>query len=170
MSGESIVNKVAQSGLYTLEVDQFLPAVDIISFDLKPYLWEGLALKERDFREALASIDWSDYAHKSVAVYCSADALIPHWAYMLVAVSLAQVTDQIHFNTPGAAHEALIDKNLLAFNWDELIDRRVVVKGCGKGNPGYSVYGKIAKHLALRAKSIMFGEPCSTVPVYKRAL
>lgn len=165
---EVIVNKVANSGLITLDLEKYLPAEDTAAFDLKDHLFMGLILKEKDFREALKNLDWNVYQDKNVAVYCSADAIIPMWAYMLVTAYLQPVAKEVYAGTEEELQKHLFLKNIASINTNEFADQRVVVKGCGEVPIGSFAYTAITKILRPVAKSIMYGEPCSTVPIYKK--
>ncbi len=163
-----IVNKVAASGLITIDLEAYLPAGEMVAFDLKRYLFMELILKEKDFREALKNTDWEIYRDKNVAVVCSADAIIPVWAYMLVATYLQPYAKEIYIGTIDEMHKHLFLKNIAAIDILAFEDQRVVVKGCGDVAIGNFAYGEITKLLLPVAKTIMYGEPCSTVPVYKK--
>jgi len=165
---EVIVNKVAQSGLITLDLEAYLPKGEAITFDLKDHLFMGLILKEKDFREALKNLDWAAYKDKYVAVICSVDAIIPVWAYMLVANYLQPVAKEIYIGTEAEMNKHLVLKNIAAINLDVYKDQRIVVKGCGEVPIDNYAYAEITKLLTPVAKSIMYGEPCSTVPIYKK--
>lgn len=165
---ESIVNKVASSGLITLDLETYLPKDDLVVFDLKDYLYMELILKEKDFRETLKIANWQVYQDKYVAVTCSADAIIPVWAYMLVAVYLEPFAREVYQGTKDEFFKHLFLKNIDALNTDEFIDQRIVVKGCGDIPIDSYAYAAIALKLRPVVKSIMYGEPCSTVPVYKK--
>ena len=163
-----IVNKVANSGLITLDLETYFPKEAIVPFDLKAHLFMGLILKEKEFREALKTTDWQQYADKYVAVMCSADAIIPMWAYMLVSSYLQPVAKDIYVGTVAEMQKHLFLKSLNAIAVQEFQDQRVVVKGCGDVAIDSYAYGEITKLLVPVVKSIMYGEPCSTVPVYKK--
>jgi hypothetical protein len=164
-----IVNKVAESGLVEINLEDYYPAVPIAVFDLKDYLYMGLILKEKDFREALKNVDWSQYKDKYVAVTCSADAIVPVWAYMLVATYLQPVAKDVIHGDESFLHKTIFLKNIEHIAAADFIDKRVVVKGCGELPVGEFAYLAITKLLRPYAKSIMYGEPCSTVPIYKQA-
>ena|ERR1700694_283684 len=164
---EVVVNKVANSGLVTLDLEKYLPSGNTAVFDLKEYLFMGLILKEKDFREALKDLDWQRFAGKNVSVICSADAIIPLWAYMLVAAYLEPVAEEIYIGTEEEMHKHLFLKNIAAIRAEEFAGQRVVVKGCGEIPVGNYAYAEVTKLLRPVAKSIMYGEPCSTVPIYK---
>jgi Protein of unknown function (DUF2480) len=166
---EVFVNKVAESGIITIDLSTFFPAQEAMVFDMKDYLFMGLILKEKDFREALKKMDWSSFENKNVAVTCSADAIIPVWAYMLVATYLQPHAHDIFFGTLGALKNQQLLKNISSIEPEEYKDKRIVVKGCGEEPIGEEAYLEITKKLRPVAKSIMYGEPCSTVPIYKKA-
>lgn len=165
---DMIINKVAESGLVTLDLEEYFPKGDIAVFDLKDYLFMGLILKEKDFRAALQQLDWSQYKDKYVAVTCTADAVIPVWAYMLVSANLEPVAKEIVFGNEEELRKRVLLKNIQDINTAELADKRVVVKGCGEVPIGEFAYMEITRLLRPVAKSIMYGEPCSTVPIYKK--
>ena len=165
---EILVNKVAESGLITLNLEDWYPREEIKVFDLKDNLFMGLILKEKDFREALKQTDWSVYKDQYVAVTCSADAIIPAWAYMLVAAYLSPVAKHVFQGTPEAFRQHLIHRRLNQINPATYADQRIVVKGCGDLPVGPDAYLEITRLLQPVAKSIMYGEPCSTVPIYKK--
>jgi hypothetical protein len=162
-----IVNKVSESGLITLDLETFYPREEIVSFDLKEHLFMGLILKEKEFRSALQAIQWSDYNGKIVALHCSADAIVPLWAYMLVTSNLTGAT-RIFSGTPEEARKALFIQNIRGIDPKEYTDARVVIKGCGDLSIGEFAFVEITALLQPVVKSLMYGEPCSTVPVYKR--
>ncbi|RYD78149.1 MAG: DUF2480 family protein, partial [Sphingobacteriales bacterium] len=162
---ETFVNKVAESGIITVNLEDYFPKEEIKVFDMKDYLFMGLILKEKDFREALKTIDLSVYENKIVTLTCSADAVIPVWAYMLTASVLQPVAAQIHFGTKLQVETLLLNQKLQSVDLSAFNDQRVVVKGCGELPIAEAAYIEITKLLRPVAKSIMYGEPCSTVPV-----
>ena len=165
---ETIRNKVAESGILTLNLEEFYPKEEMVVFDLKDHLFMGLILKEKDFRTALQAMDVEPYRGKYVAVTCSADAIIPVWAYMLVASYLQPVAKDVVFGDEKTLLNTIFIKKLSAFNAQEYTDKRVVVKGCGDVEIPATAYLEITNKLRPFAKSIMYGEPCSTVPIFKR--
>ncbi len=165
---ESIINKVANSGLITLNLEDYLPKEESAVFDLKGHLFMGLILKEKDFREALKGLDWSAFQNKNVAITCTADAIIPVWAYMLVTTYLQPVATTVFVGTEEEMHKHLFLQSINEINVDEFKDQRIVVKGCGDKEVGPFAYAEITRRLLPQVKSIMYGEPCSTVPVYKK--
>ncbi len=165
---EKFINKVAESGIITIDPSTYIPVGETAVFDIKDYLFMGLILKEKDFREALKNMDWEQYRDKNVAVTCTADAIIPVWAYMLAASSLQPIAKEIVMGDEKELHRQLFLKNISSINVNDYLDKRVVIKGCGEIPIGDFVYMELTKILRPVAKSIMYGEPCSTVPVYKR--
>lgn len=165
---EAIVNKIANSGLITIDLETYLPKEAVKTFDLKDHLFMGLILKEKDFREALKNFDWSVYQDKYVNITCSADAIIPAWAYMLVVTYLNGIAKDSYVGTSEEMQKHLLIKNLAAIDVNEFAGQRIVVKGCGDKNIEAFAYAEITKVLTPVVKSIMYGEPCSTVPVYKK--
>jgi hypothetical protein len=168
MSEFEIENKVAKSGLIVIEMDDFVSDEELTAIDIKDQLWQGIALKEREFREFVAHHDWTLYAGKEVAVFCSADAIVPNWAYMLLASKLEPVVAQLFFDDPESAEKARIEKSISKLEVAHYRDARIIIKGCGKKSIHFSAYGKLTEKLLPVARTIMFGEPCSTVPIYKR--
>ncbi|MCX6208925.1 MAG: DUF2480 family protein [Bacteroidetes bacterium] len=169
MTGE-IINKVSESGIVTLDLADFYPKQEIKVFDLKDYLFMGLILKEKDYRAALQTTDWTIYQDKNVCINCSADAIIPMWAYMLAASYLQPVAVNVVFGNEQNLIETQISQAINNINIDEYTDKRIVVKGCGEVDIPASAYVAITHKLKPVAKSIMYGEPCSTVPIYKKAI
>ena len=161
-------NKVANSGLVTLDLENYVPAGEVVTFDLKDYLFMGLILKEKDYREALKGLDWSLYQDKLVALTCSADAIVPVWAFMLAVSYLEPVAKEVYMGTAEEMHKHVFLKNIQAINTADFSDQRIVVKGCGETPIGNFAYAEITRVLRPVARSIMYGEPCSTVPIYKK--
>lgn len=165
---DTIVNKVAQSGLITLDLANYIPREETAVFDLKGFLFMELILKEKDFREALKQHDWTVYNNKNVAVTCTADAIIPNWAYMLVMMYLQPVAANIVIGDMATLQRTLLLRNINTINPADYTDQRLVIKGCGDESVGDYAYAEITRLLLPVAKTIMYGEPCSTVPVYKK--
>ena len=164
---EEIVNKIAQSALLTLDLEKYFPEEKIVMFDLKSFLFMELILKEKEFRAALQSTDWNQYQDQIVGVYCSSDAIIPLWAYMLVAGYLEPVAKDVIQGDEQTVIRQLLLERIGMIDPQEFKDKRVVVKGCGEKAIGAFAYLEITKLLRPVVKSIMYGEPCSTVPIYK---
>jgi hypothetical protein len=165
---ENIVNKVAQSGLVTLDPAAFYPAGERVVYDIKDNLFHGLILKEKDFREFVKGHDWTQYQDKNVAITCTADAIVPAWAYMLLANRMAPYAREIVFGDKQVLETVLFEKSMANANLEQYRDQRVVIKGCGDTEVPVSAYVELTKRLTPIARSLMFGEPCSTVPIYKR--
>jgi hypothetical protein len=165
---ETIVNRVAESGVITINLEDYYPKEELVVFDLKDYLFMGLIVKEKDFREALKNFNWQQYENKNVAVTCTADAIIPVWAYMLVASYLQPVTKEVAVGNEKDLITNIIIKKVAAVNGEDFKDKRVVIKGCGDIQIPEVAYVEITNKLRPYAKSIMYGEACSTVPVYKK--
>lgn len=164
-----LVNKVANSSLLSIDLEKYYPVGDFITFDIKDYLFQGLMLKEKDFRAALKDINWSDYENKILLIICSADAILPLWSYMLIAAYAAPFTKTIFQGDKESFLKAHYEKEIS--NWDKEAyrDKRIVLKGCGEKSVPASAYTAAVNFLQPMVLSLFFGEPCSTVPIYKKA-
>ena len=170
MPDNEIVNKVALSTLITLNLEDYYTPGNRVALDIAPQLLGGMLLREKDFREFVKNHDWESYSGKHVAVFCSTDALIPTWAYMLVAAALQPYAAYFVIGNPDALEQSLFQQSIAAtFKPDEYKDAKVVLKGCGNIPVPAFAYTEIVRLLRPVAASVMYGEPCSTVPVYKRA-
>jgi Protein of unknown function (DUF2480) len=165
---EQIINKVATSGLVSLDLEDFYDKNERVVYDLKDNLFMGLILKEKDFREFLKTNDWSQFEGKNVAILCSEDAIIPTWAFMLLAIQLEPFAKNLVFGDLKDLENRLFQDALSKINLEEFSGKRVVVKGCGKVPVPTSAYVEITRKLKPHVQSLMFGEPCSTVPLYKK--
>lgn len=165
---ENFINKVAQSGLVTLDPATFYPQGERVIYDIKDNLFMELMLREKDFREFVKTHDWAQYAGKNVAITCSADAIVPAWAYMLLANRMAPYAREIVFGNAEVLETVLFIKEIEKMDVEQYRDQRLVIKGCGDVDVPVSAYVELTKKLTKVAKSLMFGEPCSTVPIYKR--
>lgn len=165
---ENFVNKVAMSGLITLDPASFHPNGERVLYDIKDNLYMELMLREKDFREFVKGHDWSQYAGKNVAITCTADAIVPAWAYMLLANRMAPYAADIVFGDLDALESALYQKEIAKMDVEQYRDQRIVLKGCGDIPVPTSAYVELTRVLTPVAKSLMYGEPCSTVPIYKR--
>jgi hypothetical protein len=163
-----IVNRVANSSIVTVDLADYFPEFPIAEFDLKDWLFMGLILKEKDFRERLETFDWNQYQGQAVTVYCSADAIIPFWAFMLIATKLKPIALDIAYGNREQYLSAYYQRAIHKLNPQDFTDKRVVIKGCGDKPVPVSAYMGITQLVQPNAKSIMYGEPCSTVPVYKK--
>jgi hypothetical protein len=165
---EPFINKVAESGLISLDLAQYIPNNEIVIFDIKPYLFMELILKEKDFRASLAAIDWTQFENKIVGIYCSTDAIIPMWANMLIVSSLVPYAKSVYFGDENKTRDLVLLEEIQKLDASTFTDQRVVIKGCGDIVIGESAFIAITQKLRPVVKSIMYGEPCSTVPVYKK--
>lgn len=163
-----IINKVAESALTTIDLEDYYPKGETAVFDLKDHLFMGLILKEKDFRAALQTYDWQQFRNKIVAITCTVDAIIPMWAYMLAASNLQPVAKEVVFGEEKNILQTLLFRNISHIKGEEYTDKRVVVKGCGDVAIPETAYVEITNKVRPFVKSIMYGEPCSTVPIYKR--
>ena len=165
---EEIINRVAQSALTTLNLELLLHPGERVVYDIKDNLFQGLILREKDFREFVKTHDWSQYDGKNVAIICSADAIVSTWAYMLLATKLQGHAHRYVFGDLEALEQELFQEAIAAIDAEEYRDAKVVVKGCGSIPVPTYAYVAIMQKLLPVAASIMYGEPCSTVPLYKR--
>lgn len=164
---DEIVNKVANSGLITIDLEEFYPKGERVLFDIKPLLFHELILKEKDFREFIKQHDWSSYQDKMVAITCTADAVVPTWAYMLVSIALEPFAKKIVFGNLETLEAILFSEVLQSITYSDYQDKRVVIKGCSNLPVTTNAYVELVRGLKPYVKSIMYGEPCSTVPLYK---
>lgn len=165
---EPLVNRVTNSGLVTINLEKHYPAEAIQTFDLKEFLFQGLILREKDFRAALKEHNWKQYEGKIILVQCSADAIIPVWAYMLIATYAAPLVKEIFLGNEQEFLKFHFKSFANSLNLEEYRDKRIVIKGCSDKPVPPDAYLEITKLLQPFAQSIMYGEPCSTVPVFKR--
>lgn len=166
---EPIINKVSQSGLLTIDLETFYDETQRCVFDIKEQLYMGLMLKEKEFRDFVKGNDWSQYKDCHVAIICSADAIVPTWAYMLVGSRLSGIARTVVFGNSELLEYSLFKDAIDRLEMEDYRDQRVVVKGCSKRPVPVSAYVYLTEKLTPVVKSIMYGEPCSTVPVYKKA-
>ncbi|WP_026629617.1 DUF2480 family protein [Dyadobacter alkalitolerans] len=168
METEEIVNRVAVSGIVSLDLEELYYPGERVLYDIKDNLWQGMILKEKDFREFLKAHDWTQYQGKNVAIICSEDAIVPTWAYMLLAVQMEPYANAVIFGDLNALEDKLFADAIRKLDISEFEGKRVVVKGCSKVNVPISAYVEISRLLKPIVQSLMFGEPCSTVPLYKK--
>ncbi|PSL03995.1 DUF2480 family protein [Cecembia rubra] len=162
-----IINRVANSPIITLNLEDYYREEERIVFDLKDFLFQGLILKEKDFREALKDLDWGRYEGKLVAVTCTADAIVPNWAFLLVGTYLGKFGVEYVIGDLNVLEQYLFEQALSKIQLEDFKNRPVVIKGCSKFPVPLFAYGRVMALLQCHAKSIMYGEPCSTVPLYK---
>lgn len=168
MVEDVIINRVANSGLDTINLEDFYHPGKRMTLDIASQLFRGLILKEKDFRDWIKSNDWSVYEGANVSIICSADAIVPTWAYMLVASKLSGVANHFVFGDSESLELSLFQMALQKLNPEEFKDKRIVIKGCGSLPVPVSAYVELSRLLLPHVKTLMFGEPCSTVPVYKK--
>jgi hypothetical protein len=165
---ELIENKVAASGLITLNLEDFFDASERIAIDIAPWLFRGLILKEKEFRESVKNHDWTQYSGKLVAFDCSTDAIVPTWAYMVLSVAIHPFAKRYFFGSLDQLNNILFQEGINSIEGQKFQDARVIVKGCGDIPVPVNAYVAITAKLLPFAKSIMYGEACSNVPIYKR--
>ena len=165
---ENFVNKVAASGLVTLNLEDYYPKGERVVYDIKENLFHGLMLREKDFREFIKGHDFTQYQDKNIAIICSADAIVPTWAYMLLTNRMKPFANEIVFGNLEVLEAVLFTKALTKVDVSAFANERVVIKGCGDIAVPVAAYVELTNLLTPVVKSIMYGEPCSTVPVYKR--
>lgn len=165
---EEIINRVAASGLISLDLEEYYHPGERVVYDLKDNLFMNMILKEKDFRIFLKEHDWSQYEGKNVAITCSEDVIIPTWAYMLLTLKLEPVANCVVKGSLKDLEVKLYQEALLTMDFEQYRDARVVVKGCSKVEVPAEVYVEVSRKLQPVVKSLMFGEPCSTVPLYKK--
>ena len=161
------VNRVAESAIETLDLAGLAPP-EPLGFDLEPFLYRGLVLREREFRQSLKDLDWEVYRDAAVAVFCSTDALVPTWAYMLVAARLEGTAAEVTAGTPEAVRQAALVDALGGLDWERYRDAPVVLKGCGNDLVPLDAFVQATRRLQGVAAKVMYGEPCSSVPVWRR--
>ncbi len=163
-----IINRVAKSGLITLDLSDLRPDGERVTIDIKDQLWQGIALKEKDFRAFVKETDWSTYQDKYVAIHCSADAIIPTWAYMLLTTALTPFAKKVCFGSLVDLESLLMEEEIQSMDIGQYHDARIVIKGCGDESIPPHAYVALTQKLQKVAKTIMYGEPCSTVPLWKK--
>lgn len=163
-----IVNRVTASQIISINLEEVYPQEDRVTFDLRPFLWQELILKEKDFRLSLKHTDWEVYRDKWVAIHCSADAIVPTWAFMLVCTYLDPVAKGYSIGDMNTLEVMICESVISKFDNESFRDRPVVIKGCSKFPIPLFAYGRMISLLLPIAKSLMFGEPCSTVPLFKK--
>lgn len=168
MEESGIVNRVANSALALFDLEEYYHPAERVLFDIKEYLFQEVLLREKDFRAFVNSYDWSQMQGKNVALYCSSDAIVPTWAYMLLSAAVTPYANKVAFGDLQDLEQALYQEALAKVDWEEYKDAKVVLKGCGKLPVPAFAYVEATRILRGIASSIMYGEPCSTVPVYKR--
>jgi hypothetical protein len=164
-----IINRVQESGLIPMDLADFKPNVEIAEIDIANQLWQGLILKEKDFRAWIKDNNWKAYEAKAVYIHCSADAIVPTWAYMLISSKLVGISPAFIVGSKVDLEKELIKAEIAKINLSSFRDGKIIIKGCSDIAAPEFAMSELLKHLQTVAKSIMYGEPCSTVPIYKKA-
>lgn len=165
---EAIVNRVTNSSLITFNLEDYYDHEERVLYDIKDNLFQEAILREKDFRAFVKEHDWSAYTGKNVAIYCSVEAIVPTWAYMLIGSKISPFANLVVFGDLNTLEEALFNSALNKVDFDEFKDAKVVIKGCSKVEVPVYAYVEVTRRLTPLAKSIMYGEPCSTVPIFKK--
>jgi len=165
---KEIINRVANSNLVTIDLTDYAPKETITILDIKDFLFEGIFLKEKEFRTSLKEFDFSAYTNKTVALNCSTDAIVPMWAFMLITSYLNNIASEIHFGTKEEVFQKKFSENIDSFDASEFEGKKIIVKGCGQIPLTETLYIAITKKLQNTVNSLMFGEACSAVPVFKK--
>jgi hypothetical protein len=166
---KTIVNRVENSGLISFDLEDYYHKGERVLYDIKDNLFQGLILKEKEFRDFIKNHDWSIYQNKNVGIICSEEAIVPTWSYMLLATKIEPYANMVIFGNLEAVEQALFQQALSKIDLEKFKDAKVVVKGCGNFPVPIYAYVEIARLLRPIVSSIMYGEPCSTVPLYKKA-
>lgn len=164
---DEIVNKVAASGITSIDLETFYDPAEKAIFDVRPHLYMELMLKEKEFRQFVKDHDWSVYKGKLVGIVCSTDAIVPTWAYMLLTLAMSPFAKGVFFGTMAEIDNLIFQEKLSALDVEQYRDARVVIKGCGDKPVPLNAFVQLTAALQPVVKSIMYGEPCSTVPLYK---
>ena len=167
MTTNEIKNRVADSGIVNIDLSDYAPKENILELDLKQFLFDGLVLKEKEFRVALKEFDFNKYDGKVVAVFCGANVIVPMWAYMLITTYLNNANAKIYFGNKNKVTQAIIKENINSINVDDYKEKRVIVNGCSNIKLSEGLFIAITKKLQKNVKSLMFGEACSAVPIFK---
>ncbi|MDG1571367.1 DUF2480 family protein [Robiginitalea sp. M366] len=167
MEGE-IVNRVAQSSLRTLDLEELYPQGPRHGLDISPWLDQGIILREQPFREAVKAHDWAAYQDAFVYLYCSSDAIVPTWAYMLISTHLAPVARKVVVGSRELLESVIFSETLAAMDVEPFRDKPVIIKGCSHLPVPPTAYTQAVDRLLGVARTIQFGEACSSVPLYRR--
>ena len=165
---EEIINRVAQSSLITIDLEDYYDKHERVVYDIKDNLFQEMILKEKDFRAFIKAHDWSQYQDKNVAIVCTADAIVPTWAYMLLALQLEPYAHHFVFGDLAALEQSLFQQILSKIDVEEFRDKKIVIKGCGDLPIPEYAYVELTRLLRPVVTTMMYGEPCSTVPLYKK--
>ena len=164
---DDIVNRVANSKLVTIDLEDYYPKGQRVLFDIKDWLFEGFVLREKEFRTQTSEFNWSQYQDNYIALTCSSDAIIPGWAYMLLSIHLEPFAKKIIIGDLETLETSIYQDILNQLDITEFKDKPIIIKGCSKKPVPQNAYIMLANKLKPFAKSIMYGEACSSVPLYK---
>jgi len=164
---DEIINRVANSKLVTLNLEDYYPEGKRIVFDIKDWLYEGFVLREKDFRNQVTEFNWSQYKDCYVALICTTDAIIPGWAYMLISIQLEPFSKKTIIGNLETLETSIYQDIINNLDIAEFKDKPIIIKGCSKKPVPQNAYTMLATKLKPIAKSIMYGEACSSVPLYK---
>lgn len=165
---EEIINRVAQSKLITIDLEDYYPSGERVLFDISGWLLEGLILREKEFRKYVAEYDWSQYQGQYVSLICSTDAIIPGWAYMLVSVHLTPFVEKVIIGTLENLETSIYQDIIGQLDVSSYTDKLIIIKGCANKPIPNNAYTMMIAKLHGVAKSVMYGEACSSVPLYKK--
>ncbi|MFY0603912.1 MAG: DUF2480 family protein [Flavobacteriaceae bacterium] len=165
---EEIINRVANSKLINIDLEELYPEGKRVLFDIKDWLFEGVILKEKDFREHVVNHDWSQYQNQFVALTCSEDAIIPSWAYLLLSAELTAYAKKVVVGNLELLETLIFQEIIATLDIEEFKDKPIIIKGCAEKPIPPSAFAFLIKRIQPIAKTIMYGEACSTVPLYKR--
>ena len=165
---ENIINRVQKSGIITIDLDDVSVPENLFEIDIKNWLHDELFLKEKEYRNNIINHNWSKYKNGYVFIHCSSDAIIPTWAYMLISSKIEEVTNKVVIGDLKKIYELIFDDYLNNLDYTKFTNKSVIIKGCSSEMIPISAYHKLTTKLKPFAKSIMYGEACSAVPVFKK--
>lgn len=168
MEEQPIVNRVAKSKIKTIDLEKLYPEGDRIALDISQWLYKGFVVKEKAFRASLKDHNWTQYSHQNVALYCSTDAIIPEWAYMLITTYLKDYANKVICGSLEQLELLLFSDVIESIDTNQYIDKPVIIKGCSEKKIPQNAYIQLVQKLQPFVKSMMFGEACSSVPLYKK--
>lgn len=165
---EEIINRVANSKLVTIDLEDYYPEGERILFDIKDWLYEGLVLREKDFRQRVSEFDWSNYQNQFIALTCSTEAIIPGWAYMLISMHLEPYASKVIIGDLEQLETSIYQDLIANLDVSEYEDKPIIIKGCSNKPVPQNAYIMLSNKLKPLARSIMYGEACSAVPLFKK--
>jgi len=165
---ENIINRVQKSGIITIDLDDVSVPENLFEIDIKNWLHDELFLKEKEYRNNIINHNWSKYKNGYVFIHCSSDAIIPTWAYMLISSKIEEVTNKVVIGDLKKIYDLIFDEYLNTLDYTKFTNKSVIIKGCSSEMIPISAYHKLTTKLKPFAKSIMYGEACSAVPVFKK--